>query len=151
MALASLAVVVPLLAAALLAGTTSLRARRVADVVALMAAAATAGLCLALVARSSDRAIVAWLGGWHPRGSVALGIDLYADPLAAGLAGFAALLTVAGLLVAWHQVDTAGHLFHALVLTFLFQTNLLVTQKTVQGVTVDLNNKPRFHSAWLSA
>ena len=63
MALASLAVVVPLLAAALLAGTTSLRARRVADVVALMAAAATAGLCLALVARSSDRAIVAWLSG----------------------------------------------------------------------------------------
>jgi len=116
MALASLAVVVPLLAAALLAGTTSLRARRVADVVALMAAGATAGLCLALVARSSDHAIVAWLGGWHPRGGVALGI---ADPLAAGLAGFAALLTVAGLLVAWHQVDTAGHLFHALVLTFL--------------------------------
>jgi multicomponent Na+:H+ antiporter subunit D len=119
MAPASLAVVVPLLAAALLAGTTSLRARRVADVVALMAATATAGLCLALVARSSDRAIVAWLGGWRPRGGVALGIDLYADPLAAGLAGVAALLTVAGLLVAWHQVDTAGHLFHALVLTFL--------------------------------
>jgi hypothetical protein len=37
------------------------------------------------------------------------------------------------------------------VLTFLFQTNLLVTQKTVQGVTVDLTNKPRFHSAWLAA
>jgi hypothetical protein len=40
---------------------------------------------------------------------------------------------------------------NALVLTFLFQTNLLVTQKTVQGVTVDLTNKPRFHSAWFSA
>ena len=40
---------------------------------------------------------------------------------------------------------------NALVLTFLFQTNLLVTQKAVQGVTVDLTNKPRFHSAWLSA
>jgi multicomponent Na+:H+ antiporter subunit D len=119
MALASLAVVVPLVAAALLAGTTSLRARRVADVVAVTAAAASAGLCLALLARTSDHAIVAWLGGWRPRGGVALGIDLYADPLAAGLAGFAALLTVAALLVAWHQVDTAGHLFHALVLTFL--------------------------------
>jgi multicomponent Na+:H+ antiporter subunit D len=119
MALASLSVVVPLLAAALLAGTTSLRARRVADVVALAAAAAVAGLSLALVVRSSDRAVVAWLGGWHPRDGVALGIDLYADPLSAALAAFAALLTVAGLLVAWHQVDTAGHLFHALVLTFL--------------------------------
>jgi multicomponent Na+:H+ antiporter subunit D len=119
MALASLAVVVPLLVATLLAATTSLRARRVADAVAVTAAAAVAGLCLALVARSSDHAIVAWLGGWQPRSGVALGIDLYADPLSAGLAGFAALLTVAGLLVAWHQVDTAGHLFHALVLTFL--------------------------------
>jgi multicomponent Na+:H+ antiporter subunit D len=119
MALAGLAVVVPLLTAALLAATTSLRARRVADVVALTAAAATAGLCVALVARSSDHAIVAWLGGWRPRDGVALGIDLYAEPLSAGLAGFAALLTVAGLLVAWHQLDTAGHLFHALVLTFL--------------------------------
>jgi multicomponent Na+:H+ antiporter subunit D len=119
MALASLAVVVPLLAAALLAGTTSLRARRVADVVALAAAATVAGLCLALVVRSSDHAVVAWLGGWEPRAGVALGIDLFADPLSAGLAAFAAVLTVAGLLVAWHQVDTAGHLFHALVLTFL--------------------------------
>jgi multicomponent Na+:H+ antiporter subunit D len=119
MALAALAVVVPLLAAALLAGTTALRARRVADVAALSAAAAVAGLCLALVAGSSDSAVVAWLGGWHPRDGIALGIDLYADPLSAALAAFAALLTVAALLVAWHQVDTAGHLFHALVLTFL--------------------------------
>jgi multicomponent Na+:H+ antiporter subunit D len=119
MALASLAVVVPLLAAAVLAGTTSLGARRAADVAALAAAVAVAGLCLVLVMRSSDHAVVAWLGGWHPRDGIVLGIDLYADPLSAGLAAFAALLTVAGLLVAWHQVDTAGHLFHALVLTFL--------------------------------
>src|SRR5262245_33886047 len=40
---------------------------------------------------------------------------------------------------------------NALVLTFLFQTNLMVAQKSVRGVTVDLTNKPRFHSAWLAA
>jgi peptide/nickel transport system substrate-binding protein/glutathione transport system substrate-binding protein len=40
---------------------------------------------------------------------------------------------------------------NALVLTFLFQTNPIVSQKTVQGVTVDLTNRPRFHTAWLSA
>jgi multicomponent Na+:H+ antiporter subunit D len=119
MTLASLAIVVPLLTAALLAGTTSLKMRRVADVAALTAAAAVTVLCIALVLRASDHAVVAWLAGWHPRNGVALGIDLYADPLSAGLAGFAALLTVAGLTIAWHQVDTAGHLFHALVLTFL--------------------------------
>jgi multicomponent Na+:H+ antiporter subunit D len=119
MALASLAILVPLLAAVVLGGTTSLRRRRVADVVAMAATTATLGLSLALVARGSDRTIVAWLGGWHPRDGVALGIDLVADPLAAGLAAFAALLTVAGLVVAWHQVDTASHLFHTLVLLCL--------------------------------
>jgi peptide/nickel transport system substrate-binding protein/glutathione transport system substrate-binding protein len=40
---------------------------------------------------------------------------------------------------------------NALVLTFLFQTNLMIAQKSVQGVTVDLTNKPRFHAAWLAA
>jgi len=119
MALASLAVVLPLMAAAVLAGTTSLRVRRAADVVALSAAATVMGLCVALVVRSSDQAIVAWMGGWHPRHGIAVGIGLVADPLSAGLAAFAAFLTVAALSVAWHQVDTAGHLFHALVLSFL--------------------------------
>jgi multicomponent Na+:H+ antiporter subunit D len=119
MALASLAVVVPLIAAAVLAGTTARRARRVADVVALAAAATVTGLCVALVVRSRDDTIVAWMGGWRPRHGIALGIGLVADPLSAGLAAFAALLTVAALSVAWHQVDTAGHLFHALVLSFL--------------------------------
>ena len=95
MALASLAILVPLVAAVLLGGTTSLRRRRVADAVALGAAVAAMGLCLALLARSSGTPIVAWLGGWHPRHGVAIGIDLFADPLAAGLAAFAALLTVA--------------------------------------------------------
>ena len=82
MALASLAVVVPLVGAALLAGTTSLRARRRGR---RRRAGGGRGrrpvLCLALVARSSEHAVVAWLGGWHPRRGVALGIDLYADPL----------------------------------------------------------------------
>jgi multicomponent Na+:H+ antiporter subunit D len=119
MALTSLAVLVPLLAAVVLAGTTSLRRRRVADAVAMAAAAAVIGTCTALVARSSQRPVVAWLGGWHPRHGIALGIDLFADPLSAGLAAFAGVLAVAGLIVAWQQVDTAGHLFHALVLVVL--------------------------------
>jgi multicomponent Na+:H+ antiporter subunit D len=119
MALTSLAVLVPLLAAVVLAATTSLRRRRIADVVALAAAVTSTGTCLALVVRASERPVVAWLGGWHPRGGVALGIDLFADQLGAGLAAFAGVLAVAGLVVAWHQVDVAGHLFHALVLVVL--------------------------------
>jgi ABC-type transport system substrate-binding protein len=40
---------------------------------------------------------------------------------------------------------------NALVLTFLFQTNPVVSTKKVNGVTIDLTNKPRFHNAWLAA
>jgi multicomponent Na+:H+ antiporter subunit D len=119
MALTSLAILVPLLAAVVLAATTSLRRRRIADVVALAAAVTSLGTCIALVVRASDRPVVAWLGGWHPRNGVALGIDLFADQLGAGLAAFASVLAVAGLVVALHQVDVAGHLFHALVLVVL--------------------------------
>jgi multicomponent Na+:H+ antiporter subunit D len=119
MALTSLAILVPLLAAVALAATTSLRRRRIADVVALAASVTSLGTCVALVVRASDGPVVAWLGGWHPRNGVALGIDLFADQLGAGLAAFAGALAVAGLVVAWHQVDVAGHLFHALVLVVL--------------------------------
>ena len=119
MAIASLAILVPMLASVGLAATTSLRRRRVADAVALAAALSAFGLCLAVVVRSAHRPLVAWLGGWHPRQGVALGIDLAADPLGAGLAAFAALLTLAGLIIAWHQLEVAGHLFHALVLMCL--------------------------------
>ena len=40
---------------------------------------------------------------------------------------------------------------NALVLTFLFQTNPVVSHPKVRGVTIDLCNKPRFHDAWLAA
>jgi multicomponent Na+:H+ antiporter subunit D len=119
MALTSLAILVPLLAAVALAATTSLRRRRVADGVAIAAAVTVVGTCTALVVRASDHPVVAWLGGWHPRGGVALGIDLFGDQLGAGLAAFAGVLALAGIVVAWHQVDVAGHLFHALVLVVL--------------------------------
>jgi multicomponent Na+:H+ antiporter subunit D len=119
MALASLAIIVPLCAAVLLAGSTSLRLRRVADGVAFVTALGTCGLCLALLTRTGTRPVVAWLGGYRPHHGIALGIDLFADPLAAALAAFAAALAAVAIVVAWHQVDTAGHLFHALIMTFL--------------------------------
>lgn len=122
MTLASLAVLIPLLAAGALAGTTSLGARRAADAVALLAAAAVTVLCLVLLASTRDGTVVTWLGNWLPRDGVALGIALVADPLAAALAAFAGALTVVALVVSLRLEDTAGHLFHALVLVFLAAT-----------------------------
>ncbi len=40
---------------------------------------------------------------------------------------------------------------NALVLTFLFQTNPVVSHPKVKGVIVDLTHRPRFHDAWLAA
>jgi ABC-type transport system substrate-binding protein len=40
---------------------------------------------------------------------------------------------------------------NALVLTFLFQTNPVVSTSKVNGVIVDLTHRPRFHEAWLAA
>jgi multicomponent Na+:H+ antiporter subunit D len=120
MAAAQLAIVVPLIGSAALAGTTSLKARRAADALALLVAAATAVLCLVVLADSRDGTVVAWFGNWKPRpDGIALGIDVAADQLGAGLAAFSALLTLAALAVSWRMEDTAGHLFQALVMVFL--------------------------------
>lgn len=123
MSAAQLAIVVPLIGAALLAGTTSLDARRLAEAVALAVAAATAVLCLVVLSDSRDGTVVAWFGNWHPRpDGVVLGIDVAADQLGAGLAAFSALLTLVALAVAVRMTDVAGHVFHALVLVFLAAT-----------------------------
>jgi multicomponent Na+:H+ antiporter subunit D len=119
MALSALPILLPLLASALLVATTSLGLRRVADAVALATAAAVAVLCAFLLERASDAPVVSWAGGWTPRDGVAIGIDLYADRLAAALACFAAVLTVASLVASLRLRETAGHLYHALVLVFL--------------------------------
>jgi multicomponent Na+:H+ antiporter subunit D len=119
MTLSSLALLVPLLGATLLAGTTSLDRRRFADAVALAAAVGVTAACAGLLVQASDHTVVAWMGGWRPRHGVALGIALAVDPLGAGMATFAAALTVAALVVGLRLPSTSGHLVHALVLVFL--------------------------------
>ena len=39
---------------------------------------------------------------------------------------------------------------NALVLTFMFQTNPVVSNPKVKGVVIDLTHRPRFHEAWLA-
>ena len=40
---------------------------------------------------------------------------------------------------------------NALVLTFMFQTNPVVSNPKVKGIVIDLTHRPRFHEAWLAA
>jgi multicomponent Na+:H+ antiporter subunit D len=118
--LAPLVVAVPLLAAALVAATATFHLRRPVEVVATTAAAASAGLAATLVVASAGGWLVHWFGDWKPRGGVALGIDLAADPLGAGLAALAGFLVAWTFVFGWHYFDDVGQvLFHALMLVFL--------------------------------
>ena len=118
--LLGLILAVPMLGAALLAGTQPLRRRLLAEAIALAAAAGATVLC-GLVLRLAIRRgeLVYWFGGWRPHHGVAVGIAFAVDPLGAGLATFSGLLTIAALVFAWRHFDSVGHAFPALVLVFM--------------------------------
>ncbi len=111
---------VPMLGAALLAGTQRLRRRLLAEAIALLAAIAATVLC-ALVLRLAIHhgALVYWFGGWRPHHGVALGISFTVDPFGAGLATFSGMLTIAALIFSWRHFDSVGHAFPALLLVFM--------------------------------
>jgi multicomponent Na+:H+ antiporter subunit D len=117
--LAPLAVAVPLIAAAVLAGTASIASRPFADLAALATAAATTTLCAILLARSGRHEVVYWFGGWQPRSGAALGIGFAIDPLGAGLATFVGAITCAALVFSWRHLEAVSHVYHALMLVFL--------------------------------
>jgi multicomponent Na+:H+ antiporter subunit D len=117
---APLAVLVPLVAAAVLAATSPfVSRRRVAGLVAVAAAVATAALCAAALAEAGGETFVTWFGGWQPRAGVAVGIDFAVDPLGAGMALFVAVLGVAALVMCVEVIQVEDHLFDAIALVFI--------------------------------
>jgi multicomponent Na+:H+ antiporter subunit D len=118
-AVAPLPVVLPLLAAALLAAFGHFLSARVRDGAAIAAAAASACTSVALLAGAADGTIVHWFGGWEPRGGTAVGISFTVDALGAGAAAFAGLLMIASFVYSWTYMEEAGHLFAVLMLVFL--------------------------------
>ena len=50
---------------------------------------------------------------------MAVGIALFVDPVAAGMLALVGVLGTASLLFAWHDFDSVGTLFHALILVFI--------------------------------
>src|SRR5205814_8424626 len=115
----ALAVAVPLIGAAVLAGTEPLARRVIADVLSIAVALAVTVLCAILLSRSADHEVIHWFSGWRPHGGVALGISFVIDPIGAGLATFVAVLLVAALLFSWRYVGDVGHAYHALMLVCL--------------------------------
>ena len=114
-----LPVVLPLFAAALLAALTKLISQRFSQAIAIAAALATLAINAYLMHASAEQFIVYWFGNWFPRHGIALGVCFTVDPIGAGLAAFAAVLTLAALIFSSKYFDTAANHFHALLLAFL--------------------------------
>jgi multicomponent Na+:H+ antiporter subunit D len=120
MAVAALAVAVPIIASTLLAAVKPLHPpRRLVDLAAIGAAAAVAVLSAILLARSADGTVVLWFGAWTPGDGVALGVSFAVDPLSAAAALLAALLAVGALVFSVRYVAVSDDLYHALILVFL--------------------------------
>lgn len=116
--LAPMAVVTPMLAAALIAGLAFLP-RRVHEAVAIAAALASTVLCAILLAHAKDGPIVYWLGHWQPHHGVALGISLTVDQLGAGIACLTGVLVVASLVYSTRYYDEIDGPYFALVMAFM--------------------------------
>ncbi|MGH9568954.1 MAG: NADH-quinone oxidoreductase subunit E, partial [Candidatus Angelobacter sp.] len=93
-------VAAPLVVSAFLAAVNQHINRRLADVIAIAAAVYCVCVSLVLVVESAHAPIVYWMGGWTPRGSVAIGISFTIDPIGSGLAAFASFLVLIALVFA---------------------------------------------------
>ena len=114
-----LPVAVPLLGAAVISSVRRWLNRAAADTLGIAFAAATLACTVLLLRHAFAAPLTYWFGGWQPRGHVVLGISFYVEPLGAGLAALAALLTTLALLFSWRDVDSGERHMQPLMLIFL--------------------------------
>ena len=119
MAVAPLAVAVPLLAAGLLTAVAVRLNRAVSEVIALAATLATVTFCVILLARTASGTEVYWFGGWETHRGIAVGVAFVVDAFGAGLAALCSVLMVAALVLMWRYRDTEPPHFQTLMLLFL--------------------------------
>jgi multicomponent Na+:H+ antiporter subunit D len=119
--LPALAVVVPLLAAAVLSALNRLLRprRRILDSAAIITAAAVAAMLAVLMARTVHGDQIYWFAGFRPSRGIAIGIDFAVGPLSAGLACLAAVLVTVAMVFSWRYFEEISTYYHALMLTFL--------------------------------
>ena len=119
--MAPLPVVIPLMAAAVLAGVGSYLPRRVLDLTALLTSAGVVAISALLANASAERVIVYWFGNWEPtaHSHFPIGICFMIDPIGAGLAAFTSLLVLAAFTFSWSYFESVKALYHILMLVFL--------------------------------
>ena len=112
--------VLPLLAGAVLGMLRAFVSRLLADLLAILTAAATTILLGILTIHTFRQGeAVYWFGGWTPHHGIALGIAFTIGPFAGATATLAGLLTTAAFVFAWKYFDSLGTLFPTLILVFL--------------------------------
>ena len=112
-------VAVPIVASAATLAVQRWLPRVAIDLLAFLATVATAVLAGLVTAAATSGRVVTWSAGWVPVHGRSVGIVLVADPLGAGTALLAAVLTLAALVFTWRYLESAeGHL-HCLLLLFL--------------------------------
>jgi multicomponent Na+:H+ antiporter subunit D len=119
MHITALAIVVPMIAAALLVVGRHWTPRLFNDLAAGAVALSVVTITAILLVRAIHRPFAYWMGGWRPSHGVSIGISLSIDPIGAGMATLAAVLVTAALIYSWRYFDGADGLFHALMLVFL--------------------------------
>ena len=113
-------IAVPLAAGALLLPFTKHAPKWLGSVTAtVISAAVTAAAGILALYCSTHAPIELWMGGWTPHNGMAVGIALHVDAMSAGLAAFTALLVTAASLYTYDGFDSAGTLFHSILLIFL--------------------------------
>jgi multicomponent Na+:H+ antiporter subunit D len=116
------AIGLPLIATAVLVAATPLIGRRLADGISIVCAGLVTVIC-ALQLTHPESIPVYWFGDWLPsdyrQEHIALGIGFAVDPISAGLATFAAMLTMAALIYSLHFFMAVRNFYHALMLIFM--------------------------------
>lgn len=118
-ALVPLSFVLPVLVGCVVLAFRRWLPRMVTDLLCVATAATVAG-CTGLLAHAAGGGrIVEWMGGFTPHHGYSVGIVLVVDPLGAGAACLAAVLTGCALLYGWRYLSDAGEHYHVLMLLFL--------------------------------
>ena len=118
-ALIPLPVVVPMVGAALCAALRKWLPRAAADSLGIAFALITFVIAAIILRSATHGPSTYWFGNWYPRGSMVLGIGFVVEPIGAGLATLAALLTTMAMIFSWRFVDAGGNHFQPLMLVFL--------------------------------
>jgi multicomponent Na+:H+ antiporter subunit D len=117
-ALAPLPVVIPMATAAGVLAINSLGLARLVRTLTAAAIIVEVAIAVVLLYQTRSSSTVYWFGGWTPRNGSALGVSFSIDPIGAGAAAFAGLVTAAAL-TTMSSVREAVGIVHALVLTLL--------------------------------